>query len=252
MSNQLTEKKLFEMLTENTGKHFLDSGGAYGRDWERNQKYNLKDFKNRSPQSFDFYECHNKLDIVPSIDLFNWLAERLEYEPTMQRAFTRFERTKPEDGWLSIMDEFAELHHDSSVSDFTKPRCINSYNEDCYLSQTIQFTEFENSINHYIALQIHGGCDVRGGYTAPKIFSLPDYEMFYGWCDVWLGCSNCEASWYSYGCSEWETDNADKYLNEYEAVEVDQLILDGSIKDKVQVHKHEASCPVCGQGKLVH
>lgn len=26
-----------EMLTENTGKHFLDSGGANGRNWQRNQ-----------------------------------------------------------------------------------------------------------------------------------------------------------------------------------------------------------------------
>ena len=27
-----------EMLKENTGTHFLDSGGSYGRSWQRNQK----------------------------------------------------------------------------------------------------------------------------------------------------------------------------------------------------------------------
>ena len=37
MSNEL-KKKVIEMLQENTGRHMLDSGGAYGRHWERNQK----------------------------------------------------------------------------------------------------------------------------------------------------------------------------------------------------------------------
>ena len=32
-----TAEVIADMLRENTGKHFLDSGGAYGRHWERNQ-----------------------------------------------------------------------------------------------------------------------------------------------------------------------------------------------------------------------
>lgn len=32
-----TKHLIYEMLTENTGRHMLDSGGAYGRNWERNQ-----------------------------------------------------------------------------------------------------------------------------------------------------------------------------------------------------------------------
>ena len=31
-----TERKLAEMLKENTGIHMLDSGGAYGRHWQLN------------------------------------------------------------------------------------------------------------------------------------------------------------------------------------------------------------------------
>ena len=42
----LTAKIIYKMLTESTGKHMLDSGGAYGRHWERNQKKSFKDFKN--------------------------------------------------------------------------------------------------------------------------------------------------------------------------------------------------------------
>lgn len=51
---ELTKKILQEMTTENTGTHFLDSGGqaqyddeekycgsinGYGRNWERNENY---------------------------------------------------------------------------------------------------------------------------------------------------------------------------------------------------------------------
>ena len=31
-----TREALHAMLTTNTGSHMLDSGGAYGRNWERN------------------------------------------------------------------------------------------------------------------------------------------------------------------------------------------------------------------------
>ena len=31
------ENVIASMMTENTGTHFLDSGGAYGRNWQRNK-----------------------------------------------------------------------------------------------------------------------------------------------------------------------------------------------------------------------
>ena len=50
--------------------------------------------------------------------------------------------------------------------------CINSYNGDCDLSQTIQFVHVGDIYdNDMIALSIHNGCDVRGGYTDYKFFS---------------------------------------------------------------------------------
>jgi hypothetical protein len=36
-----TQTVLLEMFQENTGAHMLDSGGAYGRNWERNQGKDL-------------------------------------------------------------------------------------------------------------------------------------------------------------------------------------------------------------------
>ena len=46
-----TEKVIYEMLTEGTGTHVLDSGGAAGRHWQHNQKRTLDDFRNE-PEAF--------------------------------------------------------------------------------------------------------------------------------------------------------------------------------------------------------
>ena len=50
---------------------------------------------------------------------------------------------------------------------------INTYNDDCILSQTLQIIYSDSifeSDNQIIALSIHNGADVRGGYTDFKIF----------------------------------------------------------------------------------
>ena len=44
--NQETKQVIYNMMIENTGTHFLDSGGEDGRHWQRNQKKTLKDFEN--------------------------------------------------------------------------------------------------------------------------------------------------------------------------------------------------------------
>ena len=45
------EKVIFEMLTESTGTHFLDSGGGSGRHWQHNQKRTIVDFQNEPDAS---------------------------------------------------------------------------------------------------------------------------------------------------------------------------------------------------------
>ena len=49
-----TKQIIYGMLTENTGTHFLDSGGSEGRMWQRNAKKTMQDFENESEQSYEF------------------------------------------------------------------------------------------------------------------------------------------------------------------------------------------------------
>lgn len=53
---------------------------------------------------------------------------------------------------------------------------MNTYNGEDLLSQTLQYTYFECDGTPYVLLQVHGGCDVRGGYTAPRAFRLTDSD----------------------------------------------------------------------------
>lgn len=155
-----TRAVLAEMLVENTGAHFLDSGGAYGRHHERNHgKYEI-DFDQEPQVSADKYGV--------SLSVYHYLARRLEYCPDLQAEFQDFIASSPDDeGWLSLAESFAETK-DKSYQTW------NTYNGDCYLSQTVQGVSFRDDKRGetYALIQIHGGCDVRGGYTKPRIFRI--------------------------------------------------------------------------------
>ena len=45
-----TKQIIYEMLTEPTGTHMLDSGGDDDRHWQRNQKMSLEDFEKEKYQ----------------------------------------------------------------------------------------------------------------------------------------------------------------------------------------------------------
>jgi hypothetical protein len=55
----------------------------------------------------------------------------------------------------------------------------NTYNGDCSLSQTLQYVSVGDTYDcDVIALSIHNGADVRGGYTDYKLFKI-NCESFY-------------------------------------------------------------------------
>ncbi len=197
----LTQKKLIEMLTENTGRHMLDSGGYGRRHWERNQGRSFIDEMETTLQASNGF-------IEATHSLFHWLSERVEYWPEMQRRFTRFSNREDQKDkrWFANVENFiAYLRKKHDIGGIDGIPCtVNTYNgEDC-LSQTIQFTYFTIDDEPVIALFVHGGCDVRGGYTAPKFFTLtgcPSELSILDYGRVTLYCNNSEDNHY------WESDN---------------------------------------------
>jgi len=185
-----TERVLAMMMRENTGASILDSGGAYGRAWQRALK---KDFSNRERATLEARVSTSpygrrpnvpELELSVTIDLFTFLSEKLTYDRAMTRQFEKFAALPENENehWLGMMREFPEWiadKRDARLGEHTGVE--NSYNHDCYLSGTIQFGFFELDGEAYVLLQIHGGCDVRGGYTAPKAFKCEDEYALFDW-----------------------------------------------------------------------
>lgn len=177
-----TESVLAEMLVEDTGIALGDSGGANGRMWQRNQGLTLDDLCDRNDAEIMPWKRDDGTEEMSwvKVDVFHYLASRLDYHADVNEMFMEYAE-QPENKdvpWLVLMEEWAQAETWGETITF------NSYNSDNILSQTIQGVVFEYADQPYVLLQIHGGADARGGYTAPKAFRITEgdvYSLFYNW-----------------------------------------------------------------------
>lgn len=232
--NRQTAEVLAAMFTENTGVHFLDSGMVNGRQWQRLAGKTLEDFIAAPSTTINWkYECY-------SINAFQWLLANLTYDPLMQRRFELIVGTT-DDPHLVDIETFTDVIHDGTQypAEGKEPTTFNSYNGETLLDSTIQGSIFSWQGQVYIALQIHGGADVRGGYTAPKMFSIDDAD--YWWDEtIEFYCTNeeCKDGYdnYPWGAS----------LNLTEWVTHDGSFVKDPWEDS-EYKKEEGQCPACGK-----
>jgi len=203
-----TEAKIAEMLQESTGTNFLDSGGAYGRHWQTNRT--IKDFRNRlnptveihAPKTYTYEgKRQNAIaEIIIEYDVFHYLTSMLELTETAKKLQKRFEKFAEQtenknEAWLCIMEDFLEKLHTEYDEEYYGT--TNTYNYENILSQVLQYGMIEIHGDKYILLQIHNGCDVRGGYTKPQFFLVPDNDAFImaqNDLNVSCKCGYCNAS----------------------------------------------------------
>ncbi len=177
-----TDRALVEMMLTNTGAHMLDSGGAYGRGWERARAavadYDdpLEYFLAQPHTTLEFsridaergYECRPDV----SHNTFHWLREQLgDYLEDETVAFWDWAGQPDQEdcGWPTLMEQWA-AENDWSECTGSTPSVYNTYNGGSLVADVLQFCgDYEK-----VMLQIHRGCDVRGGYTPPRIFECFD------------------------------------------------------------------------------
>jgi hypothetical protein len=190
--------------------------------------------------------------------------------------------TEDEDGYVSIdgVDYYVEERRppDSGPVEIAgiygegnEGFWVNSYNHECNLSQTIQFYYWSEGTEGrvyrgrledsktYVALQIHGGADVRGGYTAPVIFEVCDDVGILDHATGYITCSECDANWSTDDDYHWYEDGSSpsKHLEHYPMVnaETDEGDEDGNKGPRegvifVSEDGKTASCPYCAKGHL--
>lgn len=176
------EQTIFNMLTENTGSHMLDSGGAYGRHHQRNANKTIDDFKNAPQCTLVIHMSDDKKSVdwlELDIDLFHHLTSGILELDHLCDEFNAMECDVFNGEYYGTNADQSEWleNHNLVPYEHAKDRhgetSFNSYNWNANFSQTIQGTFLEDDYRDcYVLLQIHGGCDVRGGYTDAKLFKV--------------------------------------------------------------------------------
>lgn len=204
------------MMCENTGKNLLDSGDIYGRHYEENQNGIMT-----GPQKVDFWtDGEKETELNPIVPLYDFLTYSLEIDEEANIYNNRFynyigAHDLDPYGVYDIEETIKVIGEESGYS---KMEMINTYKYESVLSQVIQFILFSDGYdNVYICLQIHNGCDVRGGYTLPKIFYVQDPEYFItGTTDARISCGCRSYNYYGHDYIEtYDDENCISVDNEY-------------------------------------
>ena len=179
-----TENLIYKMLIENTGRAICDSGGENGRAWQRNAGKTLADFEAEPAAQIEISKWQRdenepaQYDAQVYISLFHHLARALELDPYC-REFNALECGNWNGEFYGTDQGQCDWLLDNGFT--AKGDSFNSYNWGDNFSQTIQGQILENDDGAlYVLLQIHGGADVRGGYTDAKLFKLQQWISEYG------------------------------------------------------------------------
>jgi hypothetical protein len=230
-----TERRIAELLTENTGRHFLDSGGAYGRNWERNVG---RDFAAEPATRITEVGVYrdDEATILVCHNLFHWLRDRVELDDdaaALQADLEAFAEEYEDDHWLSIVDRWIEERG------MTSEGTVNTYNGEDLLSQVLQYHLFHIDNGSFVALQIHGGCDVRGGYTDPQVFRC-DGDGLWDNANAALTCECCGAEWSTDDGYNWYVNWAGKIPDTCPAGQGKLLDVERSYPTQLDLRKYAA------------
>ena len=162
-----TVKSNFRLFADasryNSGKHFLDSGGANGRHWQK-PPIEEKDFS----AVLDVW----RTEITGTIETAHFLSNHLNVDRDVQSGFEKWAAEQDKDeSWFELSERYAK-----EVLGLVQRARDNVYNGENDLTQVYIWEVYtpEDDRGDWIfaddaltVIFIHTGCDVRGGYSAP-------------------------------------------------------------------------------------
>lgn len=206
-----TKQIISKMLLENTGVHMCDSGGENGRHWQINRANGI-DKREEYPVEAYIDNDQKTVELEAHVNIYPFLIKHLdrtenaefienllytvcgirdisiwsifEIEELFKNDFLYdyYYNKYYDDNNNDFRDEYYDLDTPKEINPcpyFNEFEWLNTYNYDEYLSQTLQYLLFSDEYDtDYILLQIHNGADVRGGYTAPRVFEINDLDYF--------------------------------------------------------------------------
>lgn len=232
------ETVIDNLLKERIGHHLCDSGGAYGYIYERNREEGYP--TGLCPVDEYTNDETKERELTIYIPIYDYLTynlikdeDTIEFEESL---FEAFRNNGFEPSEIYEVEDY--LNGDGGIlwgisnTGITNIRYINTCNSDEYLTQTLLYVTFKYDCDDYVLLEVHNGCDVRSGYTAPQLFKVKDIESFIsGQFDRVCECE-CGLNDYSFYGSDDPTDSCGDYVTEEEIFERTYVDEDGQVRCK--------------------
>lgn len=171
------------LLKQDTGRHFLDSGGAYGRHHERNA---MKTDEQLTGWDYNLEVRPTHFEV--SRNVADWMYHGFDFDrehTTKLMAFSRSERMAEKDWYKCLV-----AYLDSIDADIDREKSGNTCNSQTLLTQDVTYVSIDipNLCGDYYAIAVHQGCDVRGGYGEYVIAEATDDMWSYA--NATLYCKN--------------------------------------------------------------
>jgi len=167
----MKKQTIIEMLKENTGIHMLDSGGDDGRHWQHNQD---RDFESEPEITYDTDNAQDSSELYPTINIYRHMMTAYDMDGICEE-FNRLDCKEWDADYYGISKEQQTWLSDRG---FEFGDSYNTYNYDNNLGQDLQGTKLTLGEIEYELVQVHGGCDARGGYTDAKLFKVDDINGY--------------------------------------------------------------------------
>lgn len=179
-----TAEKLAEMFTDNTGTNMLDSGGTSGRHWQRNAGKTAADFLAAPEGKSDWLS-------ISAFHLCNKFLTHSSAAEIMTAQFREWVNEQPEgEAYFNSVGSAVEFIGERFDVPEKEARDFNTYNWENLLDQTLQGVEFELHGQKWVGLSVHGGADVRGGYSDLVFFEACECWLYHS-DSVSLACGDC-------------------------------------------------------------
>lgn len=241
-----TQIVLHLLLTENTGTHPADSGDAYGRHWQENRQ-KLKNFMDKPSSTYEVRSYGDSFEVLVRTNLFQFLNYRLTFRADITQHFYEQVRSDTEyegHSWMNCMKLYASRERNLRKWGLKTTLGVGyTYNFENTLSQDIQTCIMMDNDSCYghgiVLLQVHNGCDARGGFTVPVAFECSDMEYLrIDMTDIHASCSVCGDSWYSDDAGgHWYT-NATEQEDIEDCTRVVEEHPDTGKTELVHIHEH--------------
>jgi hypothetical protein len=220
------KRVITRLLQQDTGRHFLDSGSAYGRHWQRNQVKTTDEL------------IGNEVDLTIMSTYFElsrpvgrWLLEGWSFDREhTNRLWEVSHRSDRKDmTWTEDLESYIE-HRNGEIRWNSG---INTCNDSNLLTQSVHFVPIDlpDRCGEYYALRVHQGCDLRGGYGQWVIAEMSDEA--YNYANANLGCNNGH---------HWYTDDAGHHWYNGESY---RTFTDKYFKIRSNKNASWLACPEC-------